>query len=164
MRDGPSRSSLAKTGAEIEPEFITLRVVYAFLLSEVSETKGVEPGSDGLFLDRMTRIRRRRSIRHGCPELIKPAAQLDDFAQAELRTRPRRWATGAAGRRRSGGHDVPHHVSGEYGLQLPHSPDKPLFFVRAMRHDDHRTFIQTSAKELPRSTSIRTGRRRSNFE
>ena len=37
-------------------------------------------------------------------------------------------------------------------------PDTKPFFLRAMFHDDHRTFIQSGARELPALYEIKDGK------
>lgn len=148
VRDGLVSVKPAKAGAETNLNLVTTSgQVYAFLLSEVSETKGVEPDLT-VYLDRDDTDRPATTA--SAPKYV-PAAQLDDFkAQADL---ARVQATRATETARA---DVEAAVT-TYRTTYPASmvfsyrilQDKPPFFVRAMWHDDHRTFIQTAAKELP---------------
>ncbi|MFN7981131.1 MAG: TrbG/VirB9 family P-type conjugative transfer protein [Vicinamibacterales bacterium] len=149
VRDGLVSVKPAKTGTETNLNLITTSgQVYAFLLSEVSETKGVEPDLT-VYLDRDD-TDPPTTAAMVAPKYV-PAAQLDDFkAQAEL---ARDQATKATTAARADVEAAVTTFRTTYPASMVFSyrilQDKPPFFVRAMWHDDHRTFIQTSATELP---------------
>jgi len=148
VRDGLVSVKPAKTGAETNLNLITTSgQVYAFLLSEVSETKGVEPDLT-VYLDRDDTDSPATAV--SAPKYV-PAAQLEDFkAQADL---ARDQATRATTAARADVEAAVTTFRTTYPASMVFSyrvlQDKPPFFVHAMWHDDHRTFIQTSAKELP---------------
>ena len=121
--------------------------VYAFLLAEVSAAKGQDADLT-VYLERDPTDA--ASVTTAAPTYV-PAAQLDDLrAQVDL---ARDLATRATERARV---EVDTAVT-TYRQQYPTTmrfpyrivQDKAPFRVRAMWHDDHRTFIQMVAGELP---------------
>ena len=121
--------------------------VYTFLLTEISETKGQEPDLTVYLepddLAGATAARER-------PKYV-PAQQVEDFrAQADLAREDARRATEAARVALDNGLTA-FRTSYPLSLGFPYrfKPDKGPFFVHAIFHDDHRTFIHAHAAELP---------------
>jgi len=121
--------------------------VYAFLLTEVSadDTQDVDLA---VYLEPETlEGAMQRGIR---PTWVR-AEQLEDFrAQADLAREQARRATETAQADLERGLTefrarYPLSLQFDYRVELDNKP----FFVRAMFHDDHRTFIHADARELP---------------
>jgi type IV secretory pathway VirB9-like protein len=146
----------AKAGSETNLNLVTTSgQVLAFLLTEISEAKGQDPDlTVYLEPDDPAGV----TSAHERPKYV-PAQQVDDFrAQAELAREDARRATDAA------------RVALEQGLTafrtaypltlaFPYrfKADQPPFFVHAIFHDDHRTFIQARARELPSLYELKDG-------
>jgi type IV secretion system protein VirB9 len=146
----------AKTGSETNLNLLTASGhVFAFVLSEISEVKGavpdlsvyLEPDDPATF-----------AVAHEPPKYV-PAQQLDDFkAQAEIAREDARRATAAAETR------LEEHLSAfraSYPLSLRFTYrialNRAPFFVRAIYHDDHLTYIQAGAPELPSLYELKDG-------
>ena len=128
--------------------------LYAFILTEISGRAAAEP-------DLVVYIEPDEptgAVAAPRPQYV-PAAQLEDFrTQAVLAREEARRATAEA---------QTALVSGmaafrlAYPLQLvfPYrfKADKSPFFVQAIFHDDHRTFIQAKARELPALYELKDG-------
>jgi type IV secretion system protein VirB9 len=129
--------------------------VYAFVLSEISAVKGAEPDL-AVYLepDGPATV----APGHEPPKYV-PAQQLDDFkAQAEIAREDARRATAAAEARLDEGltafrSTYPLRLQFAYKVDLDRAP----FFVRAMFHDDHVTYIQARAPELPSLYEVKDG-------
>lgn len=153
----------AKPASETNLNLVTTTGhVYAFLLTEVSETMGanadlavyLEP-EDG---DTQSPNRPRQKW--------VPAEELDDFrAQADLAretarraTETARHATETARKELESGLSA-FRTSYPLSLQFPYrvQHDAKPFYLRAMFHDDHRTFIQIAARELPALYEFKDG-------
>jgi type IV secretory pathway VirB9-like protein len=146
----------AKPGSETNLNLLTTSgQVYAFLLTEVSAMKDQDPDltvylePDGLAGATPARER---------PKYV-PADQLDDFrAQADLAREDARRATEAA---RVALEDGVTAFRRTYPLSLafPYrfKADTPPFFIRAIFHDDHQTYIQARAAELPSVYELKDG-------
>ena len=148
VRDGLVSVKPAKAGAETNLNLVTTSgQVYAFLLAEVSDRKG-EDVDLTVYLERDDAEVQRTS--RATPKYV-PAEQLEDVrAQAELASERATRATESA-RAELDASLTAYRTSYPTSMQFTYRvlQDKPPFFVRAMWHDDHRTFIQTSARELP---------------
>src|SRR5580693_2084183 len=146
----------AKAGSETNLNLLTTSgQVYAFLLTEISETKGQDPDLT-VYLESEDPVG--AASAHERPKYV-PAQQVEDFrAQAELAREDARRATAAA------------RVELEQGLTAFRSAypltlafpyrfkaDTAPFFVHAIFHDDHRTFIQARAHELPSLYELKDG-------
>jgi type IV secretion system protein VirB9 len=154
----------AKPGGDSNLNLLTTSGrVYTFLLSEVSATKGVAADL-AVYLetaDGPSSASAGAGGAHDVPPATKYvlASQLEEVrAQAELaRDDLRREAetartqldTGLAAFRAS----YPLSLEFPYALTLNRRP----FFVRAMFHDDHATYIQTGATELPAVYEVKDG-------
>jgi type IV secretion system protein VirB9 len=146
----------AKAGSETNLNVLTASGhVYTFVLSEISQVKGaapdlavyLEPDDPATF-----------ALGHEPPKYV-PAQQLDDFkAQAEIAREDARRATAAAETRLEVGVSAfrasyPLSLQFTYHIELNRAP----FFVRAMYHDDHVTYIQARAPELPSLYELKDG-------
>ena len=138
----------AKPATETNLNLVTTSgQVYAFLLTEISDVKGQEPDLT-VYLEPddpggATAARER-------PKYV-PAQQVEDFrAQAELAREDARRATEAARVALDTGVSE-FRTTYPLGLRFPYrfTADQAPFFVHAIFHDDHRTFIQAHAAELP---------------
>jgi hypothetical protein len=152
----------AKPGGDSNLNLLTTSGrVYTFLLSEVSATKGVAADL-AVYLEMADGPSpASASGAHDVAPATKYvlASQLEEVrAQAELaRDDLRREAeaartqlnTGLAAFRAS----YPLTLEFPYALTLNRRP----FFVRAMFHDDHATYIQTAARELPALYELKDG-------
>jgi len=156
VRGGLVSVKPAKMGSETNLNLVTTSgQVYAFLLTEVSAEKGqdadltvyLEPdGIDGV----AARARQK----------FVPAEQLEDFrAQADLAREQARRAQEAARAELDAGLTA---FRTTYPLSLSFAyrfaADAKPFLLRAMFHDDHRTFIQSDARELPALYEIKDGK------
>jgi type IV secretion system protein VirB9 len=157
VRGGLVSVKPAKEGSETNLNVVTTSgQVYAFLLTEVSPDKSqdvdltvyLEPDT----LDPLTRGRTR-------PKFV-PVEQIDDFrAQADLAREQARRATDATRTELESGiaafrSRYPLSLRFAYRVTLDTKP----FWVRAMYHDDHRTFIQMAARELPALYELKDGK------
>jgi type IV secretion system protein VirB9 len=146
----------AKPGSETNLNLLTVSgQIYAFVLSEVSDIKGadpdlavyLEPEAPGTF-----------APWHQPPKYV-PAQQLEDFrAQAEIAREDARRATADAHAHLEEGLTAfrttyPLGLQFAYRIELNRKP----FFVRAIFHDDHVTYIQARAPELPSLYEIKDG-------
>jgi type IV secretion system protein VirB9 len=146
----------AKPGSDTNLNLLTASgQVYAFVLSEISEVKGAEPDL-AVYLEPETPAT--FAPWHEPPKYV-PAQQLDDFkAQAEIAREDARRATTAAEARLDEGLTAfrttyPLRLQFAYRVALNRAP----FFVRAMFHDDHVTYIQARAPELPSLYELKDG-------
>jgi type IV secretion system protein VirB9 len=147
----------AKAGVETNLNVVTTSgQVFAFLLTEVSDLKGQEPDyTVYLEPDDPTFAAAGRDR----PKYV-PAEQVADFrAQAELAREDARRAADTARAALENGL-TSFRTTYPLGLQFPYrfKADTPPFFVRAMFHDDHLTFIQAHARELPSLYELKDGR------
>jgi len=146
----------AKPASETNLNLLTASgQVYAFVLSEISDVKGavpdlavyLEPDDPATF-----------APWHESPKYV-PAAQLEDFrAQAEIAREDARRSTAAAEAHLEEGLTAfraayPLSLQFPYRVLLNSSP----FFIRAMFHDDHVTYIQAHAPELPSLYELKDG-------
>ena len=157
VRGGLVSVKPAKAGSETNLHLVTTRgQIYSFLLTDVSSDKGqdvdlavyLEPDTpDGAAV---TRPR----------QTFVPAEQLEDFrAQADLAREQARRATETARAELENGVTAL-RTTYPLGLQFPYrfkAAAKP-FLLRAMFHDDHRTFIQSGARELPALYEVKDGK------
>jgi type IV secretion system protein VirB9 len=145
-----------KAGAETNLNLVTTSgQVYAFLLTEVSDPKGQDPDF-AVYLepDDPTTAAGRRDH----PTYV-PAQQVEDFrAQADLAREEARRATDAA-RTQVDRELTAFRTTYPLGLQFPYQfkADTKPFYVHAMFHDDHLTFIQARAAELPTLYELKDG-------
>jgi conjugative transfer protein CagX len=129
--------------------------VYAFVLSEISNVKGAEPDL-AVYLEPDDPAS--FGPWHEPPKYV-PAAELEDFrAQALIAREDARRASAAAETRLEEGVTAfrttyPLRLQFPYRVALETSP----FFVRAMFHDDHVTYIQAHAPELPSLYELKDG-------
>jgi hypothetical protein len=146
----------AKAGSETNLNLRTASgQVYAFVLSEVSELKGAEPDL-AVYLEPDDPAR--FAPWHEAPKYV-PAQQLDDVrAQAEIAREDARRATETARTQLERGVTAfratyPLSLQFDYHVTLDRAP----FFVRGMFHDDHVTYIQAHAPELPSLYELKDG-------
>jgi type IV secretion system protein VirB9 len=146
VRGGLVSVKPAKAGSQTNLNLVTTSgQIYAFLLTEVSEDPSQEPDLT-LYLeaDALSDIAPLR------PKFV-PAEQLEDFrAQAELARAQARRATEAAQAALEEGvtaFRTAYPVSLQFAYRF--TADAKPFYLRAVYHDDHRTFIQSGARELP---------------
>ena len=146
----------AKPGSETNLNLVTTSgQVYAFVLTEISERKGQDPDlTVYLEPDDPAGAAAARARPH-----YVPAQQVDDFrAQADLARDDARRATEAARTALDLGLTA-FRTTYPLSLAFPYQfkADSAPFFVHAMFHDDHRTFIQTHAAELPSLYELKDG-------
>ena len=146
----------AKAGSETNLNLVTTSgQVYAFLLTEISEAKGQDPDlTVYLEPDDPAGV----ASAHERPKYV-PAQQVDDFrAQAELARDDARRATEAARIALDQGLTA-FRTAYPLSLAFPYrfKADQPPFFVHAIFHDDHRTYIQARARELPSLYELKDG-------
>ena len=146
----------AKPASETNLNLLTASgQIYAFLLTEISDVKGADPDLV-VYLEPDTPTA--FAPWHEPPKYV-PASQLDDFkAQAEIAREDARRATAAAEARLEEGLTAfrttyPLSLQFAYRVDLHRAP----FFVRGMFHDDHVTYIQAHAPELPALYELRDG-------
>lgn len=157
VRGGLVSVKPAKASSETNLNLVTTSgQIYAFLLTEVSSDKGqdvdltvyLEPDT----LDGATVTRPRQTF--------VPAEQLEDFrAQATLaREQARRAMETARVELEQGATAL--RTTYPLTLQFPYrfKADVKPFYLRAMFHDDHRTFIQSEARELPALYEMKDGK------
>jgi len=146
----------AKPGSETNLNLRTASgQVYPFLLSEISEVKGAEPDL-AVYLEPDDPAS--FAPWHEPPKYV-PARQVDDFrAQAEIAREEARRATEAARAQLERGVTT-FRTTYPLSLQFPYrvTLDRAPFFVRGMFHDDHVTYIQAHAPELPSLYELKDG-------
>ena len=146
----------AKAGSETNLNVLTTSgQVYAFLLTEISNRKGEEPDlTVYLDADDLAGV----GSRHDRPAYV-PAQQVDDFrAQAEIAREEARRATETARVQLDEGLTA-FRTTYPLSLAFPYQfkADTAPFFVHAMFHDDHVTYIQAHAPELPSLYELKDG-------
>jgi type IV secretory pathway VirB9-like protein len=146
----------ARPGSETNLNLLTASgQVYAFVLSEITNVKDAEPDL-ALYLEPDEPVS--FAPWHESPKYV-PARQLDDFkAQAEIAREDARRATAAAQVHLEEGvtafrSTYPLRLQFAYRVELNKAP----FFVRGIFHDDHVTYIQARAPELPSLYEIKDG-------
>ena len=157
VRGGLVSIKPAKHGGETNLNVVTASgQLYAFVLTEISNTKDAKPDLT-VYLEPDDPAAAAAS--RAQPQDV-PALQLDDFkAQAALARDEARRATESARTALENGltafrNTYPLNLSFPYRFKA----DKAPFFVRAIFHDDHRTFIQARAPELPSLYELKDGR------
>jgi type IV secretion system protein VirB9 len=146
----------AKAGAETNLNVVTASgQVYAFILTEVSEPSGQDPDFT-VYLEPDDPAVLAAGRDH--PKYVA-AQQVEDFrAQADLAREEARRTTEAA---RTALENGLTSVRTTYplGLHFPYrfKADTAPFYVHAMFHDDHLTFIQAHAPELPSLYELKDG-------
>jgi type IV secretion system protein VirB9 len=156
VRGGLVSIKPAKAGAETNLNVVTTSgQVFAFLLTEVSDPKGQEPDYT-VYLEPDDSAGAAAGRDH--PKYV-PSDQVADFrAQADL---AREEARRAADTARSTLENGLATFRTTYPMQLafPYrfKADEAPFFVHAMFHDDHLTFIQAKARELPSLYELKDG-------
>ncbi len=138
----------AKAGSETNLNLLTTSgQVYAFLLTEISARTGEQPDlAVYLELDALAAS----TVTHAPPKYV-PASQVEDFrAQAITAREDARQAREEAQAVLDDGLTA-FRTAYPLSLQFPYrfSANRAPFFVSAIFHDDHRTFIQADAAELP---------------
>jgi type IV secretion system protein VirB9 len=148
----------AKAGSETNLNLVTTSgQVYAFVLTEISAMKGQDPDLT-VYLDPEEPLTLGVMTGHGRPKYV-PAQQVDDFrAQAELAREDARRATEAARAALETGLTA-FRTTYPLSLAFPYRfmADKRPFYVHAIFHDDHRTYIQARARELPSLYELKDG-------
>ena len=156
VRGGLVSVKPAKAGSESNLNLVTTSgQVYTFLLTEVSADKSQEADLT-VYLERDALESATLAAR---PKFV-PAEQVEDFrAQADLAREQARRATETARTALDAGLTA-FRASYPLSLQFVYGflPNKKPFFLRAMFHDDHRTFIQSSARELPTVYEYKDGK------
>jgi hypothetical protein len=146
----------AKPGSETNLNLVTTSgQVYAFVLTEISELKGQDPDL-AVYLEPDDPAGTAAARAH--PQYV-PAQQVDDFrAQAEVAREDARRASETARTTLEAGLTA-FRTSYPLGLHFPYRflADKAPFFVHAMFHDDHLTFIQAHPRELPSLYELKDG-------
>ena len=146
----------AKVGTETNLNLVTTSgQVYAFILTEVSDPKGQDPDFT-VYLEPDDPAVVAAGRDH--PKYV-PAQQVEDFrAQADLAREDARRATDAARTALETGFTT-FRTTYPLGLQFPYrfKADQKPFYVHAMFHDDHLTFIQAHAAELPSLYELKDG-------
>jgi type IV secretion system protein VirB9 len=157
VRDHMVSVKPAKPGGETNLNLVsTSGQIYTFLLTEVSPEKDravdltvyLETDTLSTAMSLLTR-----------PKFV-PAEQVEDFrVQAELAREDARRATETARTSLDEGLTA-FRRSYPLGLQFPYRfrADAKPFYLRAMYHDDHRTFIQSGARELPAVYEFKDGK------
>ena len=142
----------AKAGAETNLNLVTTSgQVYAFLLTEVSDATDQDPDFT-VYLEPDDPAVAAAGRDH--PKYV-PAQQVEDFrAQADLAREDARRATDAARAALETGL-TRFRTTYPLGLQFPYrfKADTKPFFVHAMFHDDHLTFIQAHAARTARRST-----------
>jgi type IV secretion system protein VirB9 len=146
----------AKAGAETNLNLVTTSgQVYTFVLTEIADRKGQEPDF-AVYLEpadpALAAAGRDR------PKYV-PAQQLEDFrAQVDLAREEARRLTETA-RTALDQELTTFRTTYPLSLQFPYrfKADTKPFFVHAIFHDDHRTFIQAHATELPSLYELQDG-------
>ncbi|MEO8481547.1 MAG: TrbG/VirB9 family P-type conjugative transfer protein [Acidobacteriota bacterium] len=147
----------AKASSETNLNLITTSgQIYAFLLTEVSADKGQDVDL-AVYLEPDTPEGRAISPTR---QKFVPAEQLEDFrAQADLAREQARRATDAARAELETGMTAL-RITYPLSLEFPYrfQADVKPFFLRTIFHDDHRTFIQSGARELPALYELKDGK------
>jgi hypothetical protein len=152
----------AKASAETNLNLVTTSgQVYAFVLTEISENKGQDPDLT-VYLEPDETLAANgqagATAGHERPRYVR-AEEADDFrTQADLAREDARQATASARAALEQGLTA-FQNSYPLGLAFPYrfKADAKPFFVHAMFHDDHRTFIQARAPELPSLYELKDG-------
>jgi type IV secretion system protein VirB9 len=156
VRGGLVSVKPAKAGSETNLNLVTTSgQVYSFLLTEVSDDEG-EHADLTVYLETDALDVR---APHGARPKFVPAEQVEDFrAQADLAREQARRATETARADLEAGLTA-FRTTYPLSLQFAYrfKADTKPFFLRAMFHDDHRTFIQSSAPELPALYEFKDG-------
>jgi conjugative transfer protein CagX len=138
----------AKPGSETNLNLVTTSgQVYGFLLTEISDVKG-QHADLTVYVESDDPA---GATAAGARPTYVPAQQVEDFrAQADLAREDARRATEAARVALDQGLTA-FRTSYPLSLGFPYrfQADTAPFFVQAIFHDDHRTFIQARATELP---------------
>jgi type IV secretion system protein VirB9 len=146
----------AKPGSETNLNLVTTSgQVYAFVLSEVSDQKGQEPDL-AVYLEPEDGAAATAAREH--PKYVS-AQQVEDFrAQAAVAREDARRATEAARLALESGLTA-FRTTYPLGLAFPYQfkADKAPFFLHAMFHDGHRTYLQARASELPSLYELKDG-------
>jgi type IV secretion system protein VirB9 len=146
----------ARPGGETNLNLLTASGrVYTFLLSEVSDAKGVEPDL-AVYLEPEDSLGLAPAP-VGAKYVL--AGQLDDFrAQAEIAREDLRKATQTARAQLEDGLTT-FRTAYPLSLQFPYRAtlNRPPFFLRAIFHDGRMTYIQAHATELPALYELKDG-------
>lgn len=147
VRGGLVSVKPAKAGGETNLNLVaTSGQVYSFVLSEVSAT----PAQDADLTVYLEPDDLRSALGRGAPKFV-PAEQIDDYrAQIDLARETARRETEAAQTALDAGltaFRTTYPLSLRFAYRFK-AETKP-FFLQAMFHDDHRTFIRAGANELP---------------
>ena len=147
----------AKAGSETNLNLVTTSgQVYAFVLTEISDAKGQEP-------DLAVYVEPEEGqgpIAARARPTYVPAHQVEDFRlQAEVAREDARRATEAARLALETGMTA-FRTTYPLSLGFPYrfKVDLKPFFVHAIFHDDHRTYIQSGARELPSLYEVKDGK------
>jgi len=138
----------AKAGTETNLNLLTTSgQVYAFLLTEISARAGEQPDL-AVYLEPDDLAT--AAAAHGRPKYV-PASQVEDFRAQAIAAREdaRRAREEAQGALDDG--LTAFRTAYPLSLRFPYrfTANRAPFFVSAIFHDDHRTFIQADAAELP---------------
>ena len=129
--------------------------LYSFLLTEISNAKSDDPDLT-VYLEPDDPVAAAAS--RARPQYL-PAQQLEDYkAQAALAREDARRATESARIMLENGitefrNSYPLALAFPYRFKIDKSP----FFIQAIFHDDHRTFIQARTRELPSLYELKDG-------
>ena len=147
----------AKAGSETNLNLLTTSgQVYAFVLTEISAMKDQEPDLTVYLDPEAPGVA--PAAGHERAKYV-PAQQVDDFrAQAELAREDARRATEAARAALDTGLTA-FRATYPLSLAFPYrfKADQAPFFVHAIFHDDHRTYIQAHPRELPSLYELKDG-------
>lgn len=157
VRGGLVSIKPAKSGGETNLNVVAASgQLYAFVLTEISNIKDADPDLT-VYLEPDGPVAAAASRAN--PQYV-PALQLDDFkAQAALaRDEVRRATESARIALDSGLTDFRNSYPLSLSFPYRFKADKPPFFVHAIFHDDHRTFIQARAPELASLYEFKDGR------
>jgi type IV secretion system protein VirB9 len=157
VRGGLVSVKPAKAGADTNLNLVTTSgQVYAFTLTEVSDPKGQDPDFT-VYLEPDDPTDAAAGRDH--PKYV-PAHQVEDFrAQANLAREDARRATEAARTALDTGltaFRTTYPVTLQFSYRF--KADTKPFYVHAMFHDDHLTFIQARAPELPSLYELKDGK------
>jgi type IV secretion system protein VirB9 len=156
VRGGLVSVKPAKIGSETNLNVVTTSgQVYAFLLTEASLDKGQDADLT-VYLEADDLSATAASRPH---QKFVPAEQVEDFrAQADLAREEARRAAETA-RAEVDATLTAFRTSYPLSLRFAYrfTADSKPFFLHAMFHDDHRTFIQSGARELPALYEIKDG-------
>jgi hypothetical protein len=156
VRGGLVSVKPAKASTETNLNLLTTSgQIYAFVLTEVSADKGQDADLT-VYLEADT-LEGTAVTRAG--QKFVPVEQLEDFrAQADLAREQARRATDAARAELEAGVTAI-RTTYPLSLEFPYrfKADAKPFFLRTIFHDDHRTFIQSEARELPTLYELKDG-------